>query len=88
MIITEQSFHPGDCNVTAWTEWSGCCDKERRRTRTAVTKPSLYLFGIQITNSGLFILNPDNIETSRFVGISARLLVKAKDAPETIAQVI
>jgi len=25
-----------DCNVTTWTEWTGCCDKERRRTRTAV----------------------------------------------------
>jgi len=25
-----------DCNVTKWTEWTGCCDKQRRRTRTAV----------------------------------------------------
>ena len=25
-----------DCNITTWTEWTACCNKEKRRTRTAV----------------------------------------------------
>ena len=32
IIIT----HAVDCNITSWTEWSCCCNGEKRRTRNAI----------------------------------------------------
>ena len=25
-----------DCNVTTWTEWTACCNKERKKTKTTI----------------------------------------------------
>ena len=25
-----------DCNVTTWTEWTACCENERKRTKTTI----------------------------------------------------